>query len=196
MKIVLASGNKGKLKELEHILAPMGYEIQAQSEFDVPDAEETGLTFVENAIIKARNACEHTGLAAISDDSGIEVDALQGAPGIYSARFAGPGASDAENNKRLMSELQALGQGPFTARYQCVIVYMRHASDPTPIICQGSWEGEIQFAPAGDNGFGYDPHFYIPAKKCTAAQLTDDIKHALSHRGKALHQLITALNNK
>lgn len=196
MKIVLASGNKGKLKELEQILAPIGYDICAQSEFDVPEAEETGLTFVENAIIKARNACEHTGLAAISDDSGIEVDALKGAPGIYSARFAGPGAKDSDNNAHLINTLQALGQGPFSARYQCVIVYMRHAADPTPIICQGSWEGEIQFAPAGDNGFGYDPHFYVPEQKCTAAQLTDDIKHALSHRGKALQQLLTALNNK
>ncbi len=193
MKIVLASGNKGKLKELEQILAPIGYDICAQSEFDVPEAEETGLTFVENAIIKARNACEHTGLAAISDDSGIEVDALEGAPGIYSARFAGPGANDEANNARLVQELQALGRGPFSARYQCVIVYMRHANDPTPIICQGSWEGEIQFSPAGANGFGYDPHFYVPEKNCTAAQLTDDIKHALSHRGKALQQLLSAL---
>lgn len=196
MKIVLASGNKGKLKELEQILAPLGYAIQAQNAFDTPEAEETGLTFVENAIIKARNACEHTGLAAISDDSGIEVDALKGAPGIYSARFAGAGASDADNNARLIQKLSALGEGPFTARYQCVIVYMRHAEDPTPIICQGSWEGEIQFTPVGNNGFGYDPHFYVPSHQQTAAQLTDDVKHALSHRGKALQQLISALKVK
>lgn len=196
MKIVLASGNQGKLKELKQILQPFGYEVHAQNEFNVPEAEETGLTFVENAIIKARNACQHTGFAAISDDSGIEVDALKGAPGIYSARFAGPNATDAENNTHLVEQLKALGAGPFTARYQCVIVFMQHAQDPTPIICQGTWEGEIQFNPMGENGFGYDPHFYIPEKQCTAAQLSEDIKHSLSHRGKALTQLISVLNNK
>lgn len=196
MNIVLASSNKGKLKELEMILAPLGYRIQPQHELNVPDADETGLTFVENAILKARNACQHTGLAAISDDSGIEVDALNGAPGIYSARYAGINANDAANNALLIEQLKKQGNGPFSARYQCVIVYMRHAADPTPIICQGTWEGEIQFSPAGNNGFGYDPHFYVPEKQQTAAELTDNVKHTLSHRGKALAQLITALKNR
>lgn len=196
MKIVLASSNQGKLKELQQILAPLGYHIQPQHEHNVPDADETGLTFVENAILKARNACHHTGLAAISDDSGIEVDALNGAPGIYSARYAGINANDAANNALLIEQLKKQGNGPFSARYQCVIVYMRHATDPTPIICQGTWEGEIQFTPAGSNGFGYDPHFYVPEKKQTAAELVDEVKHAMSHRGKALTQLITALKNR
>ncbi|HLR17219.1 MAG TPA: RdgB/HAM1 family non-canonical purine NTP pyrophosphatase [Alcanivoracaceae bacterium] len=192
MKIVLASGNKKKMRELEDILAPLGYNILPQSNFAVSEAEETGLTFVENAILKARNACAHTGLPAISDDSGLEVDILKGAPGIYSARYAGPNATDADNNAHLVAQLRPFGEGPFTARYQCVIVYMQHEADPVPLICQGSWEGEIRLTASGTQGFGYDPHFYVPEKGCTAAELEQDIKHQLSHRGVALRKLMDA----
>lgn len=192
MKIVLASGNQKKMRELEEILAPLGYSIVPQSKFAVPEADETGLTFVENAILKARNACAHTGLPAISDDSGLEVDILQGAPGIYSARYAGTQATDADNNAHLVEQLQQHGSGPFVARYQCVIVYMRHETDPVPLICHGSWEGEIHLAPAGDHGFGYDPHFYVPTERCTAAELSNEVKHQLSHRGLALRKLMQA----
>jgi len=194
MKIVLASGNQKKMRELEEILAPLGYSILPQSAFNVPEADETGLTFVENAILKARNACAHTGLPAISDDSGLEVDALQGAPGIYSARYAGPAASDADNNAHLIQQLQQLGSGPFVARYQCVIVYMRHEFDPVPLICHGSWEGEIQLTPAGEQGFGYDPYFYVPTEGATAAELSNAVKHQLSHRGVALRKLMQAFS--
>lgn len=194
MKIVLASGNQKKMRELEEILAPLGYSILPQSAFNVPEADETGLTFVENAILKARNACAHTGLPAISDDSGLEVDALQGAPGIYSARYAGPAASDADNNAHLIQQLQQLGSGPFVARYQCVIVYMRHEFDPVPLICHGSWEGEIQLTPAGEQGFGYDPYFYVPTEGATAAELNNAVKHQLSHRGVALRKLMQAFS--
>lgn len=195
MNIVLASGNQKKLNELVKILSPMGYNITPQSEHQVPEAEETGLTFIENAIIKARNACEHTGLPAISDDSGIEVDVLNGAPGIYSARFSGDQATDDSNNQLLVKKLQQ-AEPPYTARYQCVIVFMRHAQDPTPIICHGTWEGEIQLTPAGSNGFGYDPYFYLVDHECTAAELNDNIKNSISHRAVALKQLMQRLGNK
>lgn len=191
MEWVLASGNRKKLAELADILAPLGVTVRPQSDFEVPDAKETGLTFVENAIIKARHAARLTGLPAISDDSGLEVDALQGAPGIYSARFAGPAASDADNNRKLVDSLRALPDAPRRARYQCVIVFMRHADDPVPVICQGSWEGEIQLTPTGDGGFGYDPHFFVPEAGCSAAEMAPRDKHRLSHRGKALSQFMT-----
>lgn len=139
-KVILASGNAGKLREFQRILAEFDLDVAPQSAYNVPDAEETGLSFVENAILKARNACAHTGFAAISDDSGIEVDALNGQPGIYSARFSGPGATDAKNNALLLEKLEGLPEAERTARYQCVLVYMRHATDPTPIICQGAWD--------------------------------------------------------
>lgn len=191
MDMVLASGNQKKLRELTDILQPLGIRLLPQSELGVPEADETGLTFVENAIIKARNAAAHTGLPAISDDSGLEVDALNGAPGIYSARFAGPNAGDADNNAELVRQLRALPgdtkeQSTFSARYQCVIVFMRHAADPVPVICQGSWEGAIHLAPQGDGGFGYDPHFFAQDAQCSAAQMSAAEKHRVSHRGKAL----------
>lgn len=192
-KVVFASNNAGKVREVAAILADADLEVVAQSAFGVPPVEETGLSFVENAIIKARHACQHTGLPAIADDSGIEVDLLNGAPGIYSARFAGPGASDADNNARLLAEL---GDAPLerrTGRYQCVMVYMRHAADPTPLICQASWEGLVLTAPRGDGGFGYDPLFYLPALGKTAAELDASIKNRLSHRGQALRALLQAL---
>jgi XTP/dITP diphosphohydrolase len=164
-----------------------------QSEYGVVDAEETGLTFVENAIIKARNAARHTGLAAIADDSGIEVDALNGAPGIYSARYAGAGASDRANLEKLLHELRDVAETGRSARFQCLMVYLRHADDPTPLICQGTWEGSILFEPRGENGFGYDPVFYVPTHDCSSAELDADVKNSLSHRGQALRKLVAAL---
>ena len=191
--IVLASSNPGKVREINQLLAGLGMQVQPQSEFGVMDAEETGLTFVENAILKARNAARHTGLPAIADDSGLEVDALAGAPGIYSARFAGEGASDQANLEKLLVELKAVPKEQRTARFQCVMVYMRHASDPTPLICQGTWEGHILFAARGDNGFGYDPIFHVPTHDCSSAELPAETKNSLSHRGQALRQLVAAL---
>jgi len=192
-KIVLASNNKGKVREIGQLLANLDMEVVPQSEFDVTDIEETGLSFVENAILKARNAAQHTGLPAIADDSGLEVDALNGAPGIYSARYAGVGASDGDNLQKLLDELNKLGEVPRTARFQCLMVYVRHALDPTPLICQGTWEGVITEAPQGANGFGYDPVFYVITDKCTAAQLPAERKNALSHRGQALQCLLDKL---
>ncbi|MEQ8408900.1 MAG: RdgB/HAM1 family non-canonical purine NTP pyrophosphatase [Gammaproteobacteria bacterium] len=190
-KIVLASGNAGKLAELQTILADWGVELLPQSQFSVSDVAETGLSFVENALIKARHACEATGLPAIADDSGIEVDALQGEPGIYSARYSGQQGPDADthNNTKLLQELEQVPSEARTARFQCVIVYMRFARDPMPLICQGTWEGSILFAPQGENGFGYDPLFYVPQHDCSSAELSPQIKNSLSHRGKALQQL-------
>ena len=185
-KIVLASGNKGKLREFAQLFATLDIEVVPQSDFNVPEAEETGLTFVENAIIKARNASKHTGLPAIADDSGIEVDALQGKPGIYSARFAGKNASDKENLNLLLDSLQDKPNAERTARYQCLLVYMEHENDPTPLISQASWEGRILAAPEGDGGFGYDPIFWVNETQCSAAELSAEQKHAISHRGKAI----------
>jgi len=192
-KIVLASGNPGKVREINELLAGHDIEVVPQSEFGVPEAEETGLTFVENAILKARNAARHTGLPAIADDSGIEVDALRGAPGIYSARYAGPGASDEDNLRKLLAELERVPEAERTARFQCLMVYMEHAGDPTPLIFQGTWEGRILDAPRGENGFGYDPVFFVPEHGCSAAELAPEQKNALSHRGQALRQLVAAL---
>jgi len=194
-QIVLASSNPGKVREINRLLADLGLHTQPQSEYGVVDAAETGLTFVENAIIKARNAARHTGLPAIADDSGIEVDALNGAPGIYSARFAGPGASDWANLKKLLDELQDVPETGRSARFQCLMVYLRHVNDPTPIICQGTWEGSILPEPRGENGFGYDPVFYVPTHGCSSAELAADVKNSLSHRGQALRQLVAALQH-
>lgn len=194
-KLVLASGNAGKLRELSALMHDFGYELQAQSEYNVPEAAETGTTFVENAIIKARNAAEHTGLPALADDSGIEVDALQGAPGVYSARFAGANATDAANNALLVEKLKDIPEEERTARYRAVIVYMRHAGDPSPIICEGSWEGLIQLEASGNGGFGYDPYFYLPTHGCTSANLSAEEKNRLSHRGQALQQLRARLSD-
>ena len=195
-KLVLASGNRKKIAELQEILGNFGIEVVPQNAFDVPEAEETGTTFVENAIIKARNACRHTGLPAIADDSGIEVDALNGAPGVYSARFSGADATDEKNNALLVEKLRDVAEAKRTARYHAVLVLMRHADDPTPLIAHGSWEGKIILAPRGSNGFGYDPHFFVPELNLTAAELSADEKHARSHRGKALAQLVALLEQK
>ena len=194
-EIVLASSNPGKVREINQLLATLDLHVQPQSEFGVIDAEETGLTFVENAILKARNATRHTGLPAIADDSGIEVDALNGAPGIYSARYAGSNASDRANLEKLLAELDGLPEAKRSARFQCLMVFMEHANDPTPVICQGTWEGRILPAARGDNGFGYDPVFYVPSHDCSSAELPADVKNALSHRGQALRQLVTALQH-
>lgn len=195
-KIVLASNNKGKVRELGQMLASLDMEVLPQSEFNVAEVEETGLTFVENAILKARHAAKVTGLPAIADDSGLEVDALHGAPGIFSARFAGSDASDEDNLKKLLAEMKDIPDGQRTARFQCLLVYMRHADDPTPLICQGTWEGIITREPLGSNGFGYDPVFFVPSHKCTSAQLTPEQKNQLSHRGQALQKLVDNLQKK
>ncbi|MCS6159574.1 RdgB/HAM1 family non-canonical purine NTP pyrophosphatase [Shewanella baltica] len=191
-QIVLASGNKGKLAEFDKMLASYGVTVLPQSQFNVSEVAETGTTFVENAIIKARHAAEITGLAAIADDSGLEVDLLQGAPGIYSARYAGENAKDQDNVLKLLETLKDQ-PAPRSARFQCVLVYMRHAKDPTPIICQASWEGQIDFSQRGNNGHGYDPIFIPENYQCSAAELSSNEKNALSHRGKALVQLIAAM---
>ena len=191
--IVLASSNAGKLREFNQLLGDLQLEVVPQSQFNVADADETGLTFVENAILKARNAAQHTGLPALADDSGLEVDALHGAPGIYSARYAGPNASDTENLEKLLGMLKDVPGEKRGARFQCVLVYLRHALDPTPLICQGTWEGRILTAPRGTSGFGYDPVFFVPTHACSAAELPAETKNALSHRGQALRQLLAAL---
>jgi XTP/dITP diphosphohydrolase len=188
-QLVLASGNPGKLRELSAILDELGYQLHAQSEFGVDEVAETGTTFVENAIIKARHAATITGLPALADDSGIEVDALDGAPGVYSARFAGANADDAANNALLVDKLRNVPPAERRARYRAVIVLMRYAADPSPLICEGSWEGMIQLDPAGDGGFGYDPYFFLPDLGCTSAQLSASEKNRLSHRGAALQEL-------
>lgn len=191
-QVVLATGNAGKVAEMQAKLESLGFRVVPQSEFHIPEAIEDGLTFVENALKKARHACELTGLPAIADDSGLEVRALHGAPGIHSSRYA-DGQGDAANNEKLLAALA--GVKDRRARFQCVIVYMRHALDPTPIICQGSWQGEITDAPSGSAGFGYDPLFFIPDQGCTAAALPPEIKKSLSHRAQALTQLQQALNH-
>ena len=175
-KIVLASGNKGKLREFNQVLGEMDVEVVPQSDFNVSDADETGLSFVENAIIKARHAAQVTGLPALADDSGLEVDALQGAPGIYSARFAGAGANDSDNNAKLLELLKDLPEEKRTARFRCLLVFMRHAEDPTPLICQGTWEGRILLEARGDNGFGYDPLFLVPELDKASAELPPEQK--------------------
>jgi XTP/dITP diphosphohydrolase len=189
-QLVIATGNAGKLREIRHIFAGLKLNILPQSEFDAPEAEETGLSFVENAIIKARSAAAHTGLPALADDSGIEVDALNGEPGIHSARYAG---DDESNIDRLLRELSGLSEDQRTARFQCIMVYMRHASDPVPLIAHGAWQGRILTERRGEGGFGYDPVFYVPEHGCSAAQLTAEQKNAISHRGKALHDMLHQL---
>jgi XTP/dITP diphosphohydrolase len=194
--IVLASNNAGKVREINALLAEEQIHVVPQGELGVEEAEETGLSFVENAILKARNAARHAGLAAIADDSGLEVDALDGAPGIYSARYAGQGASDLDNLTKLVEALRDVPEEERTARFQCLMVYMRHAEDPTPAICQGTWEGRILLAPRGENGFGYDPVFFVPEEGCSAAQLPADTKNRLSHRGQALRMLVRLLRGE
>lgn len=195
-KIVLATGNAGKVREMSSLLSDFGFEVLAQSDFNLIDAEETGSTFVENAIIKARHAAKETGLAAIADDSGLEVDALAGAPGVYSARYAGENASDEDNINKLLAQMQGIPSEQRTARFHCVLVLMRHENDPTPIICHGSWQGQILLERQGENGFGYDPVFWLPDLECTSAQLPAEEKKRLSHRGQALKQLFDILKQE
>lgn len=190
---VLATGNKGKVKEMSELLNSFSIEVLPQSHFDVSEVPETGTTFVENAIIKARHAAKITGLPAIADDSGLEVDFLSGQPGIYSSRFAGENANDQDNIDLLLNKLEGVGEVQRSARFQCVLVYMRHALDPTPIICQGTWEGTITSQQNGGNGFGYDPIFWVQSDNCSSAQLTKQRKGELSHRGKALALLVEQL---
>ncbi|WFM71400.1 RdgB/HAM1 family non-canonical purine NTP pyrophosphatase [Halomonas sp. CKK8] len=192
--LVLASGNTGKLREFHQLLAPLGFDVRPQADFGVADVEETGLTFVENALLKAREASRLSGLPALADDSGLEVDALNGAPGIYSARYAGEPKSDARNNARLLASLTDVPEGHRRARYWCVLVLLRHAEDPVPLIVQRSWEGEILPAPRGEGGFGYDPLFWLPDQGATAAELTAEQKNRLSHRGRALQALVAAMD--
>jgi len=189
-KIVLASSNQGKLNEIQQVLAHLDMQLVPQSEFNVSDAEETGLSFVENAIIKARHAAAISGLPALADDSGLEVDALQGRPGIYSSRFAGDKATDGDNIQKLLTELKGVESQQRSARFRCVLVYMRHAEDPSPVIAQGSWEGFILEEARGQNGFGYDPVFYIPEHQRTSAELEAETKNQHSHRARALEQFV------
>ena len=195
-QIVLATGNKGKVKELSVMLSGLNIEILPQSEFQVSEVAETGSTFVENAIIKARHAARITGLPAIADDSGLAVDALGGAPGVYSARYAGEDANDQSNIQKLLLALYGIAPEQRQARFLCVLVYMAHADDPTPIICQGEWHGTITTQTIGENGFGYDPIFWVHEQNCSSAQLTPAQKNQLSHRGKALALMLKALKDK
>ena len=192
-KLVLATGNQGKVKEMASLLADFGFDVVAQSDYNVSSVAETGTTFIENAIIKARHAAKETGLPAIADDSGLEVDYLKGAPGIYSARFAGIDASDQENLQKLLKEMEGVADELRTARFHCVLVMMRHENDPTPLVCHGSWEGKILAEAHGENGFGYDPVFWVPEDQCSSAELEPARKKQLSHRGKALAKLFAAL---
>ena len=194
--LVLASANSGKIKELQQMLGGLGFNIVPQTQLNIADIEETGLTFVENSILKARNAAAHSSLPAVADDSGLEVDFLKGAPGIYSARFAGEAATDASNRDKLLELMKDVPAGQRTARYQTVIVFMRHSNDPTPIICQGTWEGTIAFDEKGDGGFGYDSIFQVTETNCRAAELDKESKNRLSHRGKAIASLLQRLQSQ
>lgn len=193
MKIVFASSNAGKIRELQ---AMLDFEIIPQENLHVSDVDETGLTFVENAILKARHACEVTGLPAIADDSGLEVPALNGAPGIYSARYAGVKSSSQDNIKKLLQDMTGFEGEKRRAAFYCVLVFLSHAKDPGPLICQGVWHGSILAEPTGNEGFGYDPIFFDPIYQCSAAQLSLDIKNKISHRGQALQKLIKKLASK
>ena len=195
-RLVLASGNAGKVAEFKQLFSDWHCQVIPQSEFATPEVEESGDSFVANALLKAHAAAHHCGLPAIADDSGLEVDALGGAPGIYSARYAGSGASDADNNHKLLQELQGVPEEQRTARFQCALVFLRHWQDPNPLICQAQWEGLILEQAAGDGGFGYDPLFYVPDMGCASAQLTKDSKNVISHRGQALKLLMAALQQE
>ncbi len=193
-KIVLASGNQGKINEIQAILAD--HLIVPQSAFKIVEAEETGSTFVENAIIKARNAALHCNLPAIADDSGLVVDALNGAPGVISARYAGIGANDEDNVVKLLHALEDVPETQRTARFICVMVFMRHAEDPIPVIAQGVWEGRILNQTVGSHGFGYDPVFWVPSHQCASAELSPEVKNSLSHRGQASKRLTDLIKNR
>jgi len=190
MKVILASSNPGKLKEYYEIFKTVNMEIIPQSEFNIVDAKETGLTFIENAIIKARHACQYSGLSAISDDTGLIIDALNGKPGIYSARYA---ATSEERIEKVLQELKEVEEPKRTARFCCATVFLKNSEDPAPVIGQGIWEGRILFKPQGKNGFGYDPIFYVPEKNCSVAELSAGEKSQLGHRGKSIRDLLSQL---
>ncbi len=192
-RVVLASGNAGKIAEFESLLAQWRCAVVPQASFSVPEVVEDGENFVANALLKAHCAAQYSGLPAIADDSGLEVDALGGAPGIYSARYAGEPSSDARNNRKLLNSLKGIPDAQRTARFQCALVYLRHAQDPNPIICQASWEGRILETPRGKNGFGYDPLFFVAAENCSSAELSRERKNRLSHRGQAMRELLGKL---
>lgn len=192
-QLVIASNNKGKISEFTHLLAPLDLIPVPQGELGVGEAEEPAVTFVENAILKARHAARETSLPALADDSGLAVDALDGAPGVRSARYAGAGASDLDNLKALLEAMTDVPDGQRGAQFHCVLVYLRHADDPTPIICHGRWPGSILRAPQGDGGFGYDPIFLCPEKNCSASELSREEKNRISHRGRALVLLMEQL---
>jgi XTP/dITP diphosphohydrolase len=191
----LASGNPGKLRELSAMLAPLGFELAAQSDWNVPEASEDAPTFIENALIKARNAARHTGLPSIADDSGLVVPALGGAPGIRSARYAGEGAGDAANNRRLLEAMRSLKGPDRAACFQCAMVLTRSCSDPVPLIASESWTGEITHAPQGEGGFGYDPLFWLADRQCTSAELPPEVKNRISHRGQAMRRMLDLLRD-
>lgn len=195
-KLVIASNNKGKITELTELLSPLGFEPVAQGSLGVSETEEPAVTFVENAILKARHAARETGLPALADDSGLAVDALAGQPGVRSARYAGDGASDADNIQALLQAMKDVPEPERDAQFHCVLVYLRHADDPTPVICHGRWPGRILDAPRGDAGFGYDPVFFATEHKCSAAELTREQKGRISHRGRALASLLEQLRAK
>jgi XTP/dITP diphosphohydrolase len=193
--LVLASGNPGKLRELQAILQPLGWQIHAQSEWDIEEAEENGLSFIENALIKARHASSHCGMPALADDSGLVVDALQGAPGIHSARYAGKNANDAGNNLKLLQALSEVPEAERSAHFYCAMVFVRHAADPAPVISLAQWQGRILSAPRGQGGFGYDPLFWLDDHQCSSAELAPADKNRLSHRGRALAAMVEALRD-
>ncbi|GLT17139.1 non-canonical purine NTP pyrophosphatase [Vibrio zhanjiangensis] len=195
-KIVLATGNQGKVREMTDLIADFGFDVVAQSEFNVSEVAETGTTFIENAIIKARHAAKETGLPAIADDSGLEVDCLYGEPGVYSARYAGENATDRQNIDKLLAAMQNVPKAQRSARFHCVLVMMRHELDPTPIVCHGTWEGQILTEVRGQNGFGYDPVFFVPEENCASAELDPQRKKQLSHRGQALQKLFKQLSDQ
>jgi len=193
MRVVLATSNAGKLREFRDLLAPLGFEPLPLSQFTSISAEETGLSFIENAILKARHAAQASGLPAIADDSGVEVDALRGAPGIFSARYAGVGASDQANLEKLVNAMRDVPERERTARYQCALAYLRWPTDPSPLICQAAWEGRIILTPRGAGGFGYDPVFEVTGRGLTAAELSAEEKNRISHRGQAMTELVSRL---
>ena len=192
MDIVLASANPGKIRELKAIMEGLAVRVHPQSEFEIPPVDETGTTFVENAIIKARHAAKHARLPAIADDSGLSVDALNGAPGVYSARYAGPGASDEANLKKLLTDVESVPAAERSCRFMCVIAYLKSADDPLPVIATGVWEGFLLRSPRGRNGFGYDPIFYVPDRDCASAELDPTTKNRISHRAQALNALLAS----
>jgi XTP/dITP diphosphohydrolase len=195
MQIVLATNNQDKIREFSALMTEKNVDIIPQSKFSVPEARETGKTFIENAILKARHAANYTNLPALADDSGLVVDALNGAPGIKSARYSGLKATYAQNIAKLLKNLEGIPEEKRTARFYCFLVFLRHAKDPSPIICEGVWEGRILLEPQGENGFGYDPVFFVPTHEASAAELLPSVKHVISHRGQAVREMVNILQN-